>query len=161
MPAFHNAITSGSNSLPQKKQIPAPSPPCYLSLPPYFSDLLPSFPSLPPPFLPIFTASFSCVVYLHVRAWPNSVLGHDSALELSFLWVFLPFIHSPIIQRKGGGGHLYISMHTHKRVRCNITAFVSILMSTHRCSHRRETQRHNLRLSNCIFSPTLQCEPVW
>lgn len=63
----------------------------FLPLParcPSFHPSVTSFPlslrlsSLDPSLLlTISAASFSCVVYIHVRAWPNSVLGHDSALE--------------------------------------------------------------------------------
>lgn len=69
--------------------------------------------------LPISTANFSCVVYRHVSAWLNSVLGHDSTLEPSFLCVISVFSACFFLHLKEGlfmHTHLYVNMHAHMHI---------------------------------------------
>lgn len=81
-------------------------------------SLTPLLPPSSPPCLslPISTANFSCVVYRHVRAWLNSGLGHDSALETSFLCVICTFSACFFVQLKGRGARTSVCRYAHRHV---------------------------------------------
>lgn len=99
----HNAKTS-SNSLPQlTEKANVCSVPSLLVVPPsatFFLILLSLTPSPPPPAslslsFPISIANFSCVVYPHVRAWLNAILGLRS-------WAQLPVCFTHVSCLSGG-----------------------------------------------------------
>lgn len=91
--SLHTIAASHNDTTPQRLVSHSPASAdrkgkcLFLPLPPSLSDLLPSFPqTYHPPSSSSSSSlsllqSVSCHVYLHVRAWLNSRLGHDSILE--------------------------------------------------------------------------------